>query len=99
MTDLTTTHLEAAYIRQIIDMFDLVRKDGAVHECLVHHQLQTTLFALQRLGGPGSIRAFPEELAKPFMKAMLEALDFLHTEANVTHCGAGHTEQAQSSTS
>lgn len=29
----------------------------------------------------------PKELVKPVMKNLLEALNFLHTEANVTHCG------------
>lgn len=66
-------------------MFSFEGTNGDLHECLVHLPLQTTLFAFQR--PDGKPRPFPEELAKPLMKNLLEALDFLHTEADVTHCG------------
>lgn len=83
------SHPGCWHIRHAIDAFSLVHTPGAVHECLVHRPLQTTLFAFQR---PGGIRRpFPEELAKPFMKNLLEAFDFLHTDANVTHCGMDPT--------
>lgn len=66
-------------------MFDIVRSYGNIHVCLVHAPLKSTLYAFQRLGG--TPRALPEELAKMVMKTLLEALDFLHTKANVMHCG------------
>ncbi|KAM0701787.1 hypothetical protein Q7P35_010696 [Cladosporium inversicolor] len=81
---LTTSHPGSQHIRRVIDMFSLQCTNGDVHECLVHQPLQTTLFAFQRPGG--TPRPFPEGLVKMIMKNLLEALDFLHTEANVTHC-------------
>ncbi|CAK1363102.1 unnamed protein product [Cercospora beticola] len=46
--------------------------------------LHTTLFNLQRFGG--SPRPFPEDLVKGAISSLLETLDFLHTEASLTHC-------------
>ncbi len=85
LATLTTKHPGRHNIRQALDVFDIVRSNGDVHVCLVHPPLQSTLFAFQRLGS--TPRALPEELAKIAMKGLLEALDFLHTEAHVTHCG------------
>jgi hypothetical protein len=82
---MSTSHPGSQHIRHAIDMFSLERTSGDVHECLVHRPLQTTLFAFQRPGGKS--RPLPEELVKPVMRNLLEALDFLHTKANVTHCG------------
>jgi hypothetical protein len=82
---MSTSHPGSQHIRHAIDMFSLERTSGDVHECSVHRPLQTTLFAFQRPGGKS--RPLPEELVKPVMRNLLEALDFLHTEANVTHCG------------
>lgn len=81
------------FIRQIIDKFKLAANDGAVHECLVHPPLQTSVFALQCVGGKR--RPFPEALAKAQMESLLMALDFLHTEANVTHCGTAIDERSR----
>jgi serine/threonine-protein kinase SRPK3 len=86
---LYTAHPGSQRIRHVIDQFSLVRTSGDVHECLLHRPLQTTLFSFQRPGGIP--RPFPEELAKSIMRDLLEALDFLHREANVTHCGTRPT--------
>lgn len=83
----TTSHPGSQYIRHATNMFSLESTRGDVQEGLVHQPLQTTLFAFQRPGAKP--RPFPENIVKPVMKNLLEALDFLHTEANVTHCGMG----------
>lgn len=85
LADLSTTHLGHHNIRQALDIFDLSRPEGEVHVCIVHSPLQTTLHDFQRLDGAPQV--LPEELAKVVMINILEALDFLHTEANITHCG------------
>jgi serine/threonine-protein kinase SRPK3 len=85
LADLTTTHPGSQCIRQALDMFDLVRSDESAHACLVHPPLQTTLFDFQRLRGKPQV--LPEELAKIVVRSLLQALDFLHTEVDVTHCG------------
>jgi serine/threonine-protein kinase SRPK3 len=82
---LCTAHPGSQYIRHVIDQFSLIHTSGDVHECLVHRPLQATLFAFQRPGGTS--RPLPEELVKSIMKTLPGVLDFLHTEANVTHCG------------
>lgn len=85
LASLSTTHPGHHSVRQALDIFDLARPEGAVHVCIVHSPLQSTLYAFQRLDGAPQV--LPEDLAKMVMRNLLEALDFLHTEANVTHCG------------
>ncbi|KAK0326711.1 hypothetical protein LTR54_002322 [Friedmanniomyces endolithicus] len=74
----------ALCVRPVLDIFELVRKNGDVHVCLIHPPLQTTLFAFQRLGDRPA--PLPEEVAKVCIRSLLEALDFLHTKIGVTHC-------------
>jgi serine/threonine-protein kinase SRPK3 len=85
LAGMTTAHSGCLHIRPAIDMFDLTGKIGDSHVCLVHPPLQTTLFDFQKRAGRR--RPFPEQIAKPVMEMLLNALDFLHTEANITHCG------------
>jgi hypothetical protein len=89
LANLRTTHPGNHNVRQALDIFDLVRPEGAVHVCIVHSPLQSTLYDFQRLNDAPQV--LPEELAKMVMRNLLEALDFLHTEANVTHCGMAVT--------
>ncbi|KAK3071630.1 hypothetical protein LTR53_008272 [Teratosphaeriaceae sp. CCFEE 6253] len=88
---MTTAHQGSLSIRSVLDDFNLVRQNGAEHVCLVHPPLQCTLFAFQRLGGRAV--PLPEALAKVFMRGLLEALDFLHTEASATHCDCENAEK------
>ncbi|KAK3073003.1 hypothetical protein LTR53_005776 [Teratosphaeriaceae sp. CCFEE 6253] len=81
---MATAHQGATSVRPTLDVFNLAHQNGAEHVCLVHPPLQCTLFAFQRLGGRAI--PLPEALAKVFMRSLLEALDFLHTEAGATHC-------------
>jgi serine/threonine-protein kinase SRPK3 len=89
LANLSTTHPGRHNIRQALDIFDLSRPEGEVHVCIVHSPLQSTLYDFQRLDGAPQV--LPEELVKMVMINLLEALDFLHTEANVTHCGMAIT--------
>ena len=92
---ISPSHPGSQHIRHAVDIFSLESTSGDIHECLVHLPLQTTLFAFQRPGGKP--RPFPEELVKIVMKSLLESLDFLHTEANVTHCGKDFTTKCGTS--
>ena len=85
LANLSTTHPG----RQALDIFDISRREGEVHVFIVHSPLQSTLYDFQRLDG--APRVLPEELAKMVMINVLEALDFLHTDANITHCGMAVT--------
>lgn len=89
LANLSTTHPGRYNIRQALDIFDLLGPEGEVHVCIVHSPLQSTLYDFQRLDGAPQV--LPEELVKMVMINLLETLDFLHTEANVTHCGMAIT--------
>ncbi|KAK7546780.1 putative serine/threonine protein kinase [Phyllosticta citricarpa] len=70
-------------IRLPCDMFEAERKDirGQRHQCLVFEPLGMTLKELCEFSG-GKVKP---EVLKPIVRLMLEALDFLHTEAGVVH--------------
>jgi hypothetical protein len=44
-----------------------------------------TLWDLQRLGGKPT--ALPQDMVRSVSRYLLQALDYLHTEVNITHCG------------
>lgn len=77
------------HLRQLTRAFEIARSDGPSHLCLVHPPLHTSLFSFQKLHG--KIRPLPALLAKHITKYVLEALDFLHREANISHCGKSDT--------
>ncbi|GIZ44122.1 hypothetical protein CKM354_000733100 [Cercospora kikuchii] len=84
LSSIRSAHPGRLGIRDLLDWFHLPATDGSRHYCLVHQPLHTTLFDLQRFGG--SPRPFPEDLVKGSIFSLLETLDFLHTEASMTHC-------------
>lgn len=85
LSTLKSSHPGRSHIREDIDCFSLQQCDGSQHLCFVYQPLQTTLLDLQRLGGKP--QQLPEELVKEALRYLLEALDFLHTEASMIHCG------------
>lgn len=89
LSSIQSAHPGRRGIRDLLDWFHLPATDGSRHYCLVHQPLHTTLFDLQRFGG--SPRPFPEDLVKGSILSLLETLDFLHTEASMTHCGLSST--------
>ncbi|KAF1842367.1 protein kinase [Cucurbitaria berberidis CBS 394.84] len=84
LSNITTDNIGCLRIRNVLDVFELVRSNGRRHVCLVHEPLQTTLHDFQRQSGRPV--PLPSGLAKPITRCLLEALDFLHTVANITHC-------------
>lgn len=82
---LETDHPGALNVRPALGIFELTRNNGAKHICLICPPLQTILYAFKRLGGRPV--PLPEYLVKLIMRRLLEALDFLHTKMDVTHCG------------
>lgn len=85
LRSLRSSHPGLEHIRGLLDSFEVVRPNGNRHHCLVHSPLQITLWDLRRLGGKST--AFPQDMAKGILRYLLQALDFLHREANITHCG------------
>lgn len=85
LSTLKSSHPGQDHIRQPLDTFSLHQSDGSQHLCFAYSPLQTTLLDLQRLGG--NAQPLPEELVKEVLRYLLEALDYLHTDAGMIHCG------------
>ena len=82
---LRSSHVGHKYVRELVDSFEVVRPNGNRHQCLVHPPLHITLLDFQRLGGKSTV--LPEDMVRGALRYLLQALDFLHTEADITHCG------------
>lgn len=80
-----SSHAGRPRVRELLDSFECVRPNGIHHHCLVHPPLQITLWDLQRLGGKPA--ALPQDMVRSVTRYLLQALDYLHTEVNITHCG------------
>ncbi|RAK91960.1 kinase domain protein [Aspergillus costaricaensis CBS 115574] len=78
---LKSFHIGGSYIRGLHDTFDITTPDGR-YPCLVHPPMHMSLHDLRMLS---SSRKLGEFLLKETLKCILQALDFLHTEANVVH--------------
>lgn len=85
LRSLRSSHVGQGFVRELLDSFEVERPDGSRHRCLVHSPLHVALSDLQRLGGEST--AFPEDMVRGALPYLCQALDFLHTEANITHCG------------
>nr|POF23911.1 serine/threonine-protein kinase srpk [Quercus suber] len=68
------------YLRQIEDRFTVRTSTGVEHQCFVFRPAGLTLEEFHRLAPNADVA-----LLKDIIKAMLQALDFLHTEAHIVH--------------
>ncbi|EME41720.1 hypothetical protein DOTSEDRAFT_73941 [Dothistroma septosporum NZE10] len=84
LASVQSSHPGQARVRQPLDTFDIRHKNGDFHLCLVYQPMHASMLDLQRLGG--NPRNFPEDLTKSTLQHLLEALDFMHTEAKMVHC-------------
>ncbi|KAK8196819.1 kinase-like domain-containing protein [Phyllosticta capitalensis] len=80
---IASNHPGQKVIRLPCDTFLAERKDiaGQQHQCLVFEPLGMSLKELCEFSG-GKVKP---EVLKPIIRSILEALDFLHTEAGVVH--------------
>lgn len=80
---LASSHIGNAYIRGLYDILDVSNPHG-VYRCLVHPPMHMSINALR-------MRARSCKLSEPLLKqtliCLLQALDFLHSEANIVHSG------------
>jgi len=83
---ITTSNPGALLVRELLDSFKATGPAGE-YQCLVHEPLGMSMETLRRLC-PG--RKLPEDLLKAFLAHLLQALDFLHTDANMIHAGTVH---------
>ncbi|PYI02454.1 kinase domain protein [Aspergillus sclerotiicarbonarius CBS 121057] len=81
LSRLGSSHIGGAYIRGLYDTFDISGPNG-VHRCLVQPPMHLSIHELR-------LRAksckFSEPLLKQTLICILQALDFLHREANIVH--------------
>lgn len=80
---ITTSNAGALLVRELLDSF-MITGGAGEHQCLVHEPLGLSMETLRQLC-PG--RKLPENLLKPFLIHLLQALDFLHTDAKLIHAG------------
>lgn len=89
LSKLDSSHIGNAYIRGLYDTFVLSSQRG-IHQCLVHPPMHMSINALR-------MRAMSCKLDEPLLKQTLiclfRALDFLHSEAKVVHCGKNSCSQ------
>lgn len=85
LSTIRSSHIGQRFIRELLDSFEVTQPGGTQHHCLVHTPLHMTLWDIQRLGRKPT--GLPEDMVKGALRHLLQALDFLHTEANMAHCG------------
>jgi hypothetical protein len=83
VSQVKSQHLGYPLVRTIRDQFVVTGPTGQ-HHCLVHTPLSIKLSVLHRLM-PNE--RFPSNVTRSFAWHILKALDFLHSEARVIHCG------------
>lgn len=82
LNTITTSNPGGLLVRELLDSFEATGPAGE-HQCLVHKPLGMSMETLRRLC-PG--RKLPEDLLKVFLLHLLQALDFLHTDAKNDSC-------------
>lgn len=82
LAKVNSAHPGQSLLRELYDSFEL-RSNSGNHRCLVLQPMHMTLLEMMRLNP----RPFDLPLLKMMLRRLLLALDYLHTEANVTHTG------------
>ena len=78
-----TQHPGRDLVRKMIENFELSGPSGT-HQCIVYEPLLTSLLHFQ---ATLDAKSLPEDLLKGALQQLLEALNYLHSEANVIHTG------------
>ncbi|KAK8243410.1 kinase-like domain-containing protein [Phyllosticta capitalensis] len=84
LQNVKSDHGGQKYVRVACDTFFAQRKDirGQQHQCLVFEPLGMSLKELCEFSEGGRVKP---AVLKPIIRTLLEALDYLHTEAGVVH--------------
>lgn len=86
LNTITTRKPGVLLVRELLDSFKATGPAGE-YQCLVHEPLGMSMETLRQLS-PG--RKIPENLLRAFLNHLLQALDFLHTDAEMIHAGVKH---------
>ncbi|EMC92052.1 hypothetical protein BAUCODRAFT_274834 [Baudoinia panamericana UAMH 10762] len=82
LSGMTTDNKGAQHVRQILDRFTIGTANGVQHQCFVY---EVAAVNLQQLERTYPNQKLPFAMAKDVLRAVLHALDFLHTEAGIVH--------------
>ncbi|KAL3472269.1 kinase domain protein [Aspergillus californicus] len=88
LSKLGSSHIGSAYIRSLYDTFHISNSSG-IYPCLVHPPMHMSIDVLRRKARSGKLS---EPLLKQVLISLLQALDFLHSEAKVMHCAKVRTD-------
>ena len=83
LNSIKSRHDGSLLVRKLLDSFE-INGSGGRHQCLVHEPLGT---GLSRLRSIFPSRRLPEDILKALIIHVLQALDFLHSEAGIIHAG------------
>lgn len=78
-----SSHPGQAYVRELYDAFEVSDTHGC-HQCLIQQPMHLSIFDMLRLNS----EPLNEPLLREILKRLLTVLDFLHTEAHITHTGS-----------
>ncbi|OGM49373.1 protein kinase domain protein [Aspergillus bombycis] len=81
ISQLRSSHEGRAYVRLVHESFGLRGAQGE-HLCLVYEPLREPLWLLGKHLGSNGV---PPAVLKPFLKLLLQGLDFLHSECHIIH--------------
>ena len=95
LATVTTKKPGGLLVRELLDSFKVLGPAGE-YQCLIHEPLGMSMDTLRQLS-PG--RKLPESLLKVFLKHLLQALDFLHTDARMIHAGTVESRKVPPNTS
>lgn len=83
LNSITSSSPGATLIRKFHDAFKIPGLDGE-HLCLVHEPLGMSMETFRQLM---PAKQLSEELLKAVLRHLLQALDYLHSEAQMVHTG------------
>jgi hypothetical protein len=83
LSNIRTSHIGRENVRMLHEAFEMKGPDGH-HHCVVHTPLGMNLSEFQDTFPDKRLQA---DLLKGLVIALLQALDFLHTQADVIHTG------------
>lgn len=85
LSTIESEHPGRKYVRTCLDSFEAEGPNGK-HQCLVQNPLWQSLRALQY---QDSRHKLTEELLRPVLSCVLQAIDYLHSECHLVHTGVG----------
>lgn len=91
-------HPGTTLVRKMLDNFEIQDNRGHMYPCIVHKPLG---MSLEKFRSRVPNNKLPEHILKLVLIHVLIALEFLHTKANIIHCGTSrpclHTSPAKGS--